>query len=194
MDEFGLESLKPVSEEIIGRSEAAVRGLIRELPDGEYHSETWTDGFEEPIVIRCCVRVEDDRIFIDFAGIRRRRARAGSTWSSTTPMPMPASRPRQRCIRTYRTTRGSFRPVHVTAAAATILNALHPAPVASRQAGRSLSAERHLRRSGGGASRSPAGAERGPDLAQCMAGPVAALYDHRVPGRRHGRAARGRMG
>src|SRR3990167_986894 len=68
MKEFGLESIDPVAEEIIGRSETAVRDKIRERPDGEWLSETWSDGFEEPIVIRCRVRVEEDEIFIDFTG------------------------------------------------------------------------------------------------------------------------------
>ncbi len=52
MDEFGLESLDSVAEEIISRSEAAVRRHISELPDGEYRSETWSDGYEEHIVFR----------------------------------------------------------------------------------------------------------------------------------------------
>ena len=41
---------------------------IAKLPDGEWSNETWSDGFEEPILIRCTVRVAGDEIFIDFSG------------------------------------------------------------------------------------------------------------------------------
>ena len=68
MDEFDLDSIDEVSEEIIRRSEAAVRAEIAKLPAGEWSSETWSDGFEEPILIRCTVRVAGEEIFIDFTG------------------------------------------------------------------------------------------------------------------------------
>src|ERR1044071_6351192 len=59
-DHFGLDSIDPVAEEIIQRSEAAVRGEIRKLPNGEWTNETWSDGFEEPIVVRCTVNIADE--------------------------------------------------------------------------------------------------------------------------------------
>ena len=68
MEEFGLDSIDEMSEEIIRRSEQAVRGAIRELPDGEWAHETWSDGFEEPILVRCTVRIAGEEIFIDFSG------------------------------------------------------------------------------------------------------------------------------
>ena len=68
----------PFSEEIIRRSETAMRAEIRKLPDGEWHNETWSDGFEEPIVVRCAVKVAGDEIFIDFTGSSP-QSRAAST-------------------------------------------------------------------------------------------------------------------
>ena len=56
MDEFGLDTIDAIAEEIIQRSEAAVRAEIAKLPDGEWTNETWSDGFEEPIVVRCTVQ------------------------------------------------------------------------------------------------------------------------------------------
>src|SRR4029434_2065581 len=52
MDEFGLESIDPIADEIVHRSEEAVRAEIRKLPDGEWSNETWSDGFEARIVVR----------------------------------------------------------------------------------------------------------------------------------------------
>ncbi|HEX2384981.1 MAG TPA: hydantoinase B/oxoprolinase family protein, partial [Candidatus Binatia bacterium] len=68
MDEFALDSIDPIADEIIRRSESAVREKIRALPQGEWTSETWSDGFEQPIVIRCRLTVKGDAIDIDFAG------------------------------------------------------------------------------------------------------------------------------
>ncbi|MBI4457223.1 MAG: hydantoinase B/oxoprolinase family protein [Acidobacteria bacterium] len=133
MEEFGLESLDAVAEEIVSRSEAAVRNHIRELPDGEYHSETWSDGFEEPIVIRCCCRMAGDEISIDFAGsspqsshginvvLNYTHAYASFAVKAAVYPEVPHNE-------------GSFRPVHVTAPPGSILNAIDPAPVASRHA------------------------------------------------------------
>src|SRR6266550_2904424 len=42
MEEFGLDSIDAVAEEIIRRSENAVRGEISKLPGGEWASETWS--------------------------------------------------------------------------------------------------------------------------------------------------------
>ena len=49
MDEFGLDSIDPLADEIITRSERAMREAIRELPNGRYENESWSDGFDEPI-------------------------------------------------------------------------------------------------------------------------------------------------
>ncbi len=68
MDEFGLESIDPLGDAIIDRSEAAMRAAIRALPNGRYEHEVWSDGFEEPLRIRVAVIVADEEIAIDFAG------------------------------------------------------------------------------------------------------------------------------
>jgi N-methylhydantoinase B len=133
MDEFGLDSIDPIAEEIVGRSEAAVREKIRALPDGEWTSETWSDGFEEPIVIRCRLTVKGDAIDIDFAGsspesthginvvLNYTHAYASFAVKAAIYPDVPHNE-------------GSFRPVRVTAPEGSILNARDPAPVASRQA------------------------------------------------------------
>lgn len=133
MDEFGLDSIDPVAEEIIRRSEAAVRAQIRELPDGEWVSENWSDGFEEPILIRCSVRVVGDEIFIDFAGSSRQSTRGINVVLNYTHA-YASFAVKAAVYPDVPHNEGSFRPVHVTAAPGSILNALDPAPVASRQA------------------------------------------------------------
>src|SRR6266404_6014883 len=132
MDEFDLDSIDPVAEEIIRRSEAAVRAEIRKLPSGEWKNETWSDGFEEPIVIRCTVRVAGDEIFIDFTGSSPQSTRGINVVLNYTHAYASFAIKAAICPDVPHN-EGSFRPVHVSAPPGSILNALEPAPVASRQ-------------------------------------------------------------
>ena len=132
MEEFELESIDEIAEEIIRRSEQAVRGAIRELPDGEWTNETWSDGFEEPIVVRCTVRVAGDEIFIDFSGSSPQSTRGINVVLNYTHAYASFAIKAAICPDVPHN-EGSFRPVHVSAPPGSILNALEPAPVASRQ-------------------------------------------------------------
>jgi N-methylhydantoinase B len=132
MDEFGLDSIDPVAEEIIRRSETAVRAEIKKLPSGEWTNETWSDGFEEPIVVRCAVKVADDEIFIDFTGSSPQSTRGINVVLNYTHAYASFAIKAAICPDVPHN-EGSFRPVHVSAPPGSILNALDPAPVASRQ-------------------------------------------------------------
>jgi N-methylhydantoinase B len=132
MEEFGLDSIDVIAEEIIRRSEAAVRAAIRELPDGEWTNETWSDGFEEPILIRCTVRVAGDEIFIDFSGSSPQSTHGINVVLNYTHAYASFAIKAAICPDVPHN-EGSFRPVHVSAPPGSILNALDPAPVASRQ-------------------------------------------------------------
>ncbi len=132
MDEFDLDSIEPVAEEIIRRSEAAVRAEIRKLPSGEWSNETWSDGFEEPIVVRCKVKIAGDEIFIDFTGSSPQSTRGINVVLNYTHAYASFAIKAAICPDVPHN-EGSFRPVHVSAPEGSILNALDPAPVASRQ-------------------------------------------------------------
>src|SRR6266403_1433967 len=132
MDEFGLDTIDLVAEEIIRRSEAAVRAEIRKLPSGEWKNETWSDGFEEPIVVRCTVKVAGDEIFIDFTGSSPQSTRGINVVLNYTHAYASFAIKAAICPDVPHN-EGSFRPVHVSAPPGSILNALEPAPVASRQ-------------------------------------------------------------
>ena len=132
MDEFGLDSIDAVAEEIIRRSEAAVRAEIAKLPSGEWTNETWSDGFEEPIVVRCTVKVAGDEIFIDFTGSSPQSTRGINVVLNYTHAYASFAIKAAICPDVPHN-EGSFRPVHVSAPPGSILNALDPAPVASRQ-------------------------------------------------------------
>jgi N-methylhydantoinase B len=69
LDEVELDSLEAVADEIIGRSERAMRSAIERFPDGVYQAETWSDGIDdEPVRLQATVTIAGDEATIDFAG------------------------------------------------------------------------------------------------------------------------------
>ncbi|MBI4184301.1 MAG: hydantoinase B/oxoprolinase family protein [Proteobacteria bacterium] len=60
--------LAELGREVRGRSEAAMRAAIRAIPDGEYRSHGYHDGFDERIFIDCRITVRGDSLAIDYTG------------------------------------------------------------------------------------------------------------------------------
>ena len=131
MDEFSLNDIETLSDEIIDRSESGMRERIAALPDGSYPYAMSIDGFDEPIHIAAEIRVAGDELTVDFAGT-----------SPTVPLGINVCFNYTRGYTTYGikcavspdvpNNAGSFRPVHVMAPEGSILNARHPAAVAGR--------------------------------------------------------------
>jgi N-methylhydantoinase B len=131
MDEFGLDDIEALAEEIISRSERAMRERIAALPDGHYRYDLRIDGFEQPIEIRAAVVIHGDELTVDFAGS-----------SGPVPLGVNVALNYTRAYTTYGikcvispdvpNNEGSFRPVRVTAPEGSILNARFPAAVAGR--------------------------------------------------------------
>ena len=131
MDEFGLDDVEPLSREIISRSERAMREAIRRIPNGFYRHQTWSDGFEEPILLKAAITVEDEDIFIDFAGSSPESSRGINVVMNYThayaSFAMKAA-----VTPEVPHNDGAFRPVHVSAPLGSILNCREPRAVASR--------------------------------------------------------------
>jgi N-methylhydantoinase B len=131
MDEFGLERLEPLADEIIGRTERAMRASIAELRPGEYRYAITSDGFEAPITLQATCRVRGDEIEIDYTGSSPESPRGINVVMNYTE-----------AYTTYGVkvivspdvpnNEGAFRPVRITAPPGCILNARPPAPVAAR--------------------------------------------------------------
>ena len=131
MDEFALDDLTELSEEITGRCDRVMRQAIRQIPDGRYESEVVCDGLDEPVLIHCTVHVEDDEMLIDYAG-----SSPQVRWGINVPLCYSASYSiyALKCLLapSVPNNAGTFRAVRVTAPAGCIMNALPPAPVAGR--------------------------------------------------------------
>ncbi|HXH82877.1 MAG TPA: hydantoinase B/oxoprolinase family protein, partial [Candidatus Tectomicrobia bacterium] len=131
MSEFGLERLEPLADEIIARTERAMRDAIRALPPGVYEHAITSDGFEEPITIRVRIEVRGDEMWIDYGGSSPASLRGVNVVMNYTE-----------AYTTYGVkvivspdvpnNDGAFRPLHISAPRGSILNVERPAPVAAR--------------------------------------------------------------
>ncbi|GBL38282.1 uncharacterized protein MJ0963 [Anaerolineaceae bacterium] len=131
LEEFSLNDIEALSDAIIDRSERAMRLAIRSLTNGTYTHETWTDGFDDPILIKVTVTIRDEDIDIDFGGsspqsrwginvvLNYTHAYASFAMKAAICPDVPHND-------------GAFAPVHVSAPHGCILNCIDPAPVASR--------------------------------------------------------------
>src|SRR5579864_3562214 len=131
MREFNLESIDPLAEAIIDRSERATRSAIGQLPDGVYTNEMWSDGFEEPVLLKATVTVAGDELTVDHAGSSP-QSRYGINVVMNYTHAYTSFAVKCAISPEVPHNEGSFRPVYVTAPPGCILNALHPAPVAAR--------------------------------------------------------------
>lgn len=71
IDHYGKDTVKDCVEENLRQAEILTRKRIKELPDGEYSATSYIDddGFqEEPIKIHVTVKVDDDKLLIDYTG------------------------------------------------------------------------------------------------------------------------------
>ncbi|HEX5416185.1 MAG TPA: hydantoinase B/oxoprolinase family protein [Chloroflexota bacterium] len=131
MDEFGFTSVEPLADEIIGRSERAMREAIRQLPNGVYSNAAMTDGYEEPVRLQVRVEVHDDTVTVDFAGTSP-ESRYGINVVLNYTEAYATFALKALLAPEVPNNEGSFRPLTVTAPAGCILNCQPPAPVAAR--------------------------------------------------------------
>ena len=68
MDEFRLDSLDTLADEIIERSRRASLEAIRALPKGTYRNRLTMDGYDEPIELVAALTIGDDGVHVDFDG------------------------------------------------------------------------------------------------------------------------------
>lgn len=131
MDEFDLDDIEVLSDEIVNRSERAMRDRISALPDGEYSYTMTVDGFDSPILIAAKIIVSGDELTVDYAGS-----------SGPVPIGINVTLNYTRAYTTYGVkcaispdvpnNEGSFRPVKVVAPEGGLLNCSYPAPVGGR--------------------------------------------------------------
>ena len=68
MEEYGVEMLESLSQDIQSRAEEVMRRAIRKLPDGTYSHTISLDGFDDPIQIACAITIDKRRVGGRFRG------------------------------------------------------------------------------------------------------------------------------
>jgi len=131
LDEFELADLEVLSDEILDRSERAVRQAITAVPDGDYTSVVHTDGIDQPIRIQCAIRIRGDEIAVDYAGSSEQVPQGMNVVLNYTAAYTNYGLKCAICPEVPHN-EGSFRPVTITAPAGSILNPRFPAAVAAR--------------------------------------------------------------
>ena len=131
MREFELETLDGIAEFILENSRRATLERIAALPRTSASGEMTVDGFSAPITLKVKLTIEEDRIISDFtgtSGVDRKgincplvyaKAYACYALKVATAPEIPNNA-------------ASLAPFEITAPENTIVNAVHPAPVALR--------------------------------------------------------------
>lgn len=131
MREFALDSLIPLADEIIARSERAMRAAIATVPDGVYTHTGYSDGFDRPVTLAVTITKHGDEIVVDWTGSSPESPRGINVVLNYTHAYVTYALKCALCPEVPNN-EGSFRPVKVTAPPGCILNAQPPAPVAGR--------------------------------------------------------------
>jgi len=134
LDKYGKATTLECVDEMLSRTEKAVRTEIKKIPSGKYYGEAATDDdgtiLDEPVWVRCDLEVKGDEIFIDFSrSDAQRQGFINSIYASTYANAIAA------VILTLDPAivdfhnQGSMKPIHVTIKPGTWVSAQYPACV-----------------------------------------------------------------
>jgi N-methylhydantoinase B len=126
-----IDDLTVLVEEILDRSELAMRRAIEAAPDGSYSDSIMLDGFDEPLTICCEVKISGSDLSVDFAGTSPQINRPINSVLNYT---LAYSAYAVKCAFDPVTPNndGSFRPITITAPEGSLLNPQRPAPIWAR--------------------------------------------------------------
>ena len=134
VDEYGLEDLKSYMADILDTTEKLTRAEFASLPHGEWEFTDYidNDGIDpQPIAIHAKVKIEDDEVFVDFAGTSPQAKGSINPNFAYTKSNVYAV---LKCLidPAIQSNSGFFRPFNITAPEGCFVNPQHPAPVAAR--------------------------------------------------------------
>jgi N-methylhydantoinase B len=131
LDDEKISDLGLFVEEILTRSETAMRKAIAAVPDGTYADDIMLDGFEEPLTIRCKVTILGSDLSVDFSGTS---AQINRPINSVLNYTIAYTAYAIKCAFDPATPNndGAFRPITITAPEGCFLNPTRPAPVWAR--------------------------------------------------------------
>ena len=131
LDEYRLDGLTDLADELFGRCERAMRDAIKAVPDGTYRYAMDTDGVDEPYHFEIALTVSGDEIGADYTGTSPQQPRAINCVLAYT-YAMTAYAVRCALLANLANNEGMYRPVRVHAPEGCLLNPRWPAAVVSR--------------------------------------------------------------
>jgi N-methylhydantoinase B len=131
MDDYQLDSLVGLADELFTRSERAMRNAIGAVPDGTYRYGFDTDGTDAPFHFEIALAVVGDEIVADYTGTSPQQPRAINCVLAYT-YAMTAYAVRCALLAGLPNNEGMYRPVRVHAPEGSLLNPRFPAAVVSR--------------------------------------------------------------
>ena len=131
MNEFGMDSLDALAAHILERSREASLESIGKIPPGVYKNEMMVDGYDKPVKLVATMKISADGVDVDFTGTS-----GVSPFGINVPLCYTEAYSSFgiKCIvaPAVPNNEGSLSVIRVTAPEGCILNAVHPAPVATR--------------------------------------------------------------
>lgn len=131
MQEFGLDNLSGIGGFILENSRRATLERINALPRKTAHGEMTVDGFSAPITLKVKLTIEKDRIISDFAGSSG-LDKKGINCPKTYAKAYACYALKCAIAPEIPNNAASLAPFEFDAPVDSIVNALHPAPVALR--------------------------------------------------------------
>jgi N-methylhydantoinase B/oxoprolinase/acetone carboxylase alpha subunit len=123
-----LDDLRGVADEIVSRSERAMRAGIRTLPDGRFTKSMPVEigGVDEPAQIALSLTIADDQISVDFTGtspqVRRPVNSPINYTRAYVAVPL-----KMICDPELPNNEGTYRPLEISAPPGTLINPTYPA-------------------------------------------------------------------
>ena len=131
MEEFSLSDLSEISEFILSNSRRATLEKIAELPQASADGEMTIDGYDTPIILKVSLEIKADRIICDFSGTSG-LDKKGINVPLVYTQAYACYALKCAIAPEIPNNTASLAPFEISAPEHSILNALHPAPVALR--------------------------------------------------------------
>jgi N-methylhydantoinase B/oxoprolinase/acetone carboxylase alpha subunit len=132
LSEYQLGDPTILVDELQGRSEAAMRRIIAELPDGTYRAEGYTNSKGQPTKIAVAITIQGDEIVVDYAGTGPQLAHGGTNRTMSYTTGETHYELKAIIAPDIPHNEGSTRPIKVLAPAGSIYNCTFPASVNAR--------------------------------------------------------------
>jgi N-methylhydantoinase B len=128
LNKYGKETVFTALDEMINRTEKAVRAEITKWPDGVYYAEAQTDDdglqMDAPVTIRCKLTIKDDEATFDFSETdEQQKGYINAPYPVTLSMALATSFLFLDTELASYHNEGSLRPFHVIAREGTVVNA-----------------------------------------------------------------------